>query len=251
MSPHVHPLGFVLTGLLVLTLSAAVSAVVGGRGDRARRRVLAPDVAPPSVADPGATARPEGLLASLADLALGRGRRLDSAQLTAALDSVVASLASGATLNRAIEQGADLRSPVGRDLALVARRSAGGSPLIDELDGWAAASGDPGAVLAVDALAISGVTGGSHRRALERVAATLRERQALSREVDALAAQTAASAVLLVATPAVFALFMAVMHDGTGRFLLTTPAGWACILGGTILDLAGALWMRRLLRRAR
>jgi Flp pilus assembly protein TadB len=37
------------------------------------------------------------------------------------------------------------------------------------------------------------------------------------------------------------------MGDGAaGRFLLHSPAGWACIGGGLGLDALGAWWMARL-----
>ena len=77
--------------------------------------------------------------------------------------------------------------------------------------------------------------------------ATLRERDALAREVRALASQARTSAVVLVAAPLMFALVVGVVDDQVGRFLVS-PAGLVCVVVGLGLDAAGAVWMDRLTR---
>ena len=256
--------GSLTLGLAVgAVVAAAMSAVRRGTESHVRRRLIGTDLFGPELSgqrsssgrkadaatENGTTRRP-GARLSRWWLSRREGREGYNTSLISALDTAVATLAAGGSLVRAIEDAAGLTSPAGRDLVAVARRSARGVPLHDALDRWGRESGEPGARLTADALNLSGVTGGSHRKALERVAATLRERQALAREVAALAAQTRASAVLLVATPIGFATIMALVDRRTATFLLTTWGGWMCVLGGLGLNATGAAWMRLLLRRA-
>lgn len=168
--------------------------------------------------------------------------------LLVAIDRLIAAVGSGASLPTAIHEAGSLSSPVGRDLALVSRRHRQGQGLQVALDRWAAERPGTGARLVADALALAGSTGGSQRRALEGVRATLRDRQALGREVRALGSQARASTAVLVATPIAFSGAVALADSRVAAFLTHSPYGWACTVAGLALDVTGALWMRRLTR---
>ena len=86
---------------------------------------------------------------------------------------------------------------------------------------------------------------------LDGVAASLRERVALEREVSALSSQSRASAVVLVVAPVVFAAAAAVVDDRILNVLVGRPIGWACMGLGLGLDALGAFWMARLIGRHR
>ncbi len=203
--------------------------------------------------------------AAVAPLA-GRWRRHRAAAafaagLPAAVEAVAARVATGSSLAQALAPAGSGPSPVGGadpavvgaegDLVAVAAEADRGAPLQGALDGWAARRPGTGAGLVADALALAGSTGGSQAGALERVGATLREREALGREVAALGSQARASAAVLVATPIGFAVVVAALDQRVAHVLLATPVGWGCLAGGCLLDAAGAWWMARSLRGAR
>ncbi|NLD76739.1 MAG: hypothetical protein GX643_08730 [Acidimicrobiales bacterium] len=174
-----------------------------------------------------------------------REQRTYDATLVSVIDGLVSRLATGTSLVVALHEGASHPSPVGRDLAEVTRRHQHGEAMQSAIDRWAATRATVGVRLLADALAIAGRSGGSQRSALVGVQSTLRGRQALSREVRALASQARTSGVVLAITPAAFAGVVAVVDQRVAAFF-STPAGWACLAGGVALDALGALWMHHL-----
>lgn len=165
--------------------------------------------------------------------------------LAAVIDVVLFRLAAGSSLASAIEGAAREPTALADDLARVAARIHHGLGVQAAVDEWATTAGSAAVRLLADAVAIAGVSGGSQQAALLGVQATLRDRDALAREVRALAAQARTSGVVLVVAPIAFALVVALIDPGVAAFF-ATPAGWGCVVVGLGLDVAGATWMRRL-----
>lgn len=185
-------------------------------------------------------------------LAAGRRRRRVRRQaqhhdLAALIDVLLFQLAAGTSLASALASAAVHPSPLADDLHRVAVRVRHGLGVQAAVDDWAATSGSDGVRLLADAVAIAGVSGGSQQAALLGVQATLRDRDALAREVRALAAQARTSGVVLVLTPIGFAAVVALVDPRVAAFY-GTPAGWGCVTVGLVLDAAGARWMDRLAR---
>lgn len=170
--------------------------------------------------------------------------REDVPAVVAALASVLGSGASPAQAIVAV--GGRPSSPAGRALAPVRGSVQRGATAQEALDRWADDLGDPRARLLADALAVAGASGGSQARALRGVGRTMREREALAREITALGAQARTSAVVLAVTPVVFTSVVALADGRVAAFLFTTPAGVACLLAGGVADAVGWWWMRRL-----
>ncbi len=200
-------------------------------------------LAAPSLAVVGVVA---GGAAALASPALARRRSAARfhEQLPGSLDEVMASLRGGSSLIQALEAAARRPGPVGEDVSRVLTHYSEGVALQTALDGWAVRQ--PAAVLLADALALAGATGASQVRALAGVSASLRERQALAREVRALGAQARLSAVVMVVTPVAFAAIVCLADPRIRHFLLGTFSGWVCLALGALLDVVGAWWMHRL-----
>jgi tight adherence protein B len=272
------------SALAVLSAVVAVSSVLGvlavARADdrrRLRARLAAPARSPAPL--PRHARRPEGpALAAAAGLAVAwmaagpalavglvvgvaagqararlrrraarRHRR--EAQLAPALDRLAAALRSGASLPAALDEvGHAVEPPIGPELGGLARQAAHGRPLRRVLDGWAATHGDPGTRLAATALVLATVVGAAPARAVDGVAATVRERLDLAAERRALAAQARTSALVLSVAPAGFAALLVAGDTAAAGFLLGTPAGWACLAAGLALDAAGIWWMAHLTR---
>lgn len=179
-----------------------------------------------------------------------RGRRDArlAAALPSALEAVARSLRSGATLGRAVgEAGTAVPGPIGADLLDVAR-AAEATGVVDALEAWARRRPLPGVRLAVAALCLGAETGGAQARAVDGVAATLRQRLGTAAEARALASQARASAAVIAVAPLVFCALASATDPRVGAFLVRSGAGLAVLAVGLTLDVVGALWMARLTR---
>jgi tight adherence protein B len=195
-----------------------------------------------------------GLAAGGAGVVLVRRRlhqrvrhRAQHHHLAAVIDVVLFRLAAGASLASALESASTDPTPLAADLHRVAARIGHGLGVQAAVDEWAVTSGSAGVRLLADAVAIAGASGGSQQAALLGVQATLRDRDALAREVRALATQARTSGVVLVLTPIGFASVVALVDPRVAQFF-ATPAGWGCVAVGLALDATGAAWMNRLAR---
>jgi tight adherence protein B len=196
-----------------------------------------------------------GALAVLAPVAVlwslrGRRDRLIERALPDALEAIARAVRSGASLRQALQEaaGTTADSVVGGDLRAVVAAADQGEPLVHALDGWSRRRPLAGVRLTVAALALGTTTGGTHARAVDGVAATLRDRLALERELAALSSQARLSAIVIALAPIGFAALAIGSDARTADFLLRTPTGLACLAGGLALDGLAALWMARLTR---
>lgn len=191
-----------------------------------------------------------GAAATGVRLARHRADAAYEAVLPAALDGLARSLRSGASLVQALsEAAAAVPGPLGDDLARVSRETAQGIPVVQALEAWPARRPLPVVRLAAAALCMGAELGGAQARAVEGVAATVRDRLAAAAELRALATQARASAAVLVVAPVAFSAF-AVATDARTAAFLRTPLGAAVLLAGVALDAAGALWMGAIVRGA-
>lgn len=191
--------------------------------------------------------------AGVSAVVLGRGRadRLVDRELPDVLDMVAAGLRSGAALPAALHEGrAAARGPVRGDLDHVLATHAVGVPFVDALTAWRSRRSTPAVRATVAALAIAATAGGGAARAVDGVAAGLRDRRAVDRELRALATQARASAVVIMTAPLGFAVLTGASDPEAWAFLTASPVGLVCTTAGLALDLAGGVWMARLTRGA-
>jgi tight adherence protein B len=181
------------------------------------------------------------------DALRGRAASQVDRALPDVLEATARSLRSGASLRIAMQEASE-NAPARLRAGLVGVTATAerGVPLVDAIDAWSAEVPGEGVRLAAAALALSAEVGGAAARSLDGVAATLRDRNGLRREVRALSSQARASALVIGLAPVGFAMLAAAVDPRTIDFLLRTPAGVACLLTGVVLDGLGALWMHRL-----
>jgi tight adherence protein B len=223
-----------VSGLLLAALAGAwLLAAHAARNGSVRRRLLGPrhwkalSVRPPR---------------------RRREQKLAERAFPDAIDRMARALGSGSALPDAMHSAArSAPSVLAAELATVAASAERSLP--DALDSWARRP-DLSRQLAVAALSLGRSTGGNRARALEGVARTIRERQALSDEVRVQSAQARLSAIVVGAAPVGFAVLASVTDHRTAQFLLTTAAGWLCTLAALTLNVMGAWWMAVLVRRA-
>ena len=122
---------------------------------------------------------------------------------------------------------------------------------MEVLDDWSARYDDPATRLAATSLVLATVVGSTPARAVDGVAATVRERLDLAAERRALATQARTSALVLAVAPLAFAALLVAGDTAAAGFLLGQPAGWLCLAAGPALDVTGAFWMARLTRGTR
>lgn len=179
----------------------------------------------------------------------GRGTARYEAGLAPALEVVARSLRSGAGIRTALGEAAAGATPALRaDLARVVSDSERGDGLVAALDEWVARRPLRGVALAAAALTLGLEAGGAQARAVDGVAATMRQRARADAEAKALGAQARLSAGVIAVAPVAFAGLAAVLDPRTAQFLFRTGTGALLIAAGITLDLLGAVWMARLAR---
>lgn len=94
-------------------------------------------------------------------------------------------------------------------------------------------------------------TGSTGALALERAAATLRERTAIQYERRAQSAQARLSVQILTWLPVAFLGWQFITNPLARWFLLTSPTGWAFLVGGLGLNWYGRRWMNRVVQGTR
>lgn len=181
-----------------------------------------------------------------ADLALSR-------ELPLVLDAMVGVVRSGGSLLEAVASAhaQRLEPTVRRDLGLVLSEVDRGGTVVAALAGWAERRGDRdlGTLAAVAAAATT--TGGPLAAALARIAASVRQRQAQDREVEALVSQARLSAMVLVVLPIAVLPLLDVLGAVRIQDVLTDPVSRVAVVAGVGLDLIGLVWMRRLVAGVR
>ncbi|MCW2700261.1 MAG: flpB [Blastococcus sp.] len=170
-------------------------------------------------------------------------------QLDDSLQLMAGSLRAGHSLLRAVDsvsQEAD--TPTSEEFSRIVNETRVGRDLNDALDEVAARMGSDDFVWVAQAIAIHREVGGNLAEVLDAVSHTIRERNAIRRQVKALSAEGKLSAVVLMALP----------FGVTGFISLTNPAylsrftesfmGYAMLAVAAFMLLVGGLWLRKTVR---
>lgn len=190
-----------------------------------------------------------GIAVALMVLRANRRRRdrVIEAQLPGFLEAIARGLRTGLQLGpAAVEAASSTPPPLGHEVAPLAEELQRGLRSADVFDRWARRRPGSGAALAAAAMAFAATAGGARARAIDGVAATLRDRAALQGEVRSLTSQARVSAMMIAALPLGFMLMSASVSEHSAGFLFTTRLGLAILACGLGLDVIGGLWMRRI-----
>lgn len=206
---------------------------------------------PAGVALPSAV--PPALLVAVTLVAVGghrlhrSRRRRREAGATAGLvleacELLAAEVGAGQPPGAALDHAARVWPPLGH-----AAEAAGlGGDVPAALRGLAARPGAGQLRLVAAAWEVVHRSGGGLAGALARVAGALRADRATAQVVESELASARATARLVAALPAFALLLSAGAGGGAWSFLTDTPLGWACLLGGLALGLAGLGWIERI-----
>ena len=100
----------------------------------------------------------------------------------------------------------------------------------------------------VQAIDIHREIGGDLAEVLDHVAATIRGRNSIRRQVQALSAEGKLSAVILLILPIGLTVVISIVNPSYLRELTDSTAGIVMIVGGILLLGIGGLWLRRIVR---
>jgi tight adherence protein B len=171
------------------------------------------------------------------------------AALPDTLQLMAGSLAAGYSMPQAVDTVVrEGKPPISTEFnrALVEARL--GVELEDALDGIADRMQSVDFTWVVMAIRIQREVGGNLAEVLATVAATLRERERLRRQVQVLSAEGRLSAWILAMLPVVFALYMVLVRPEYLEPLVTTAFGWVLVIVGLLLLGVGGLWLRKVVK---
>jgi tight adherence protein B len=191
-----------------------------------------------------------GLLGPYLYLSIKEGRRKSAfaAALPGTLQLLAGSLAAGHSLPQAVDTVVrDSNGPMAVELNRALVESRLGVPVEDALDGVAQRMDSVDFHWVVMAIRIQREVGGNLAEVLATVAATMRERERLRRQVQVLSAEGRLSAVILGAMPIVFAAYLVIVRPEYIGILLTSPLGVIMIVSAVVLMIAGAFWLKRVI----
>lgn len=182
-----------------------------------------------------------------------RLRRLRLQRLQRQLPDAIAAVAAGLRGGLALWQALELvprhhPRPVSQEFALLLRQYRMGVPLEEALDGFARRTSLHDVRMLVATLAVARDLGGGLAEALERLAAAVRRRVAMEDRIAALTAQGRMQGTIVGALPLVVALVLYAMDPGPMGQLASTPLGWSVIGLVVVLELVGALLIRKIVR---
>ncbi|QCX27141.1 type II secretion system F family protein [Nocardioides jishulii] len=159
--------------------------------------------------------------------------------------SLSAGLSLAQSIDTIVREGSE---PIAGEFKRVLVETRLGVPLEDAMEGITERFDSKDFAWIVMAIKIQRQVGGNLGELLDTVAGTIREREYMRRQVDALAAEGKISAYVLGGLPPLFGLYLFLTQPGYINPMFESPLGWA-MLGGAVLMLAvGAFWMSRLIK---
>jgi tight adherence protein B len=171
------------------------------------------------------------------------------AQLPDVLTLVASSLSTGFSLLQALDAVArDASEPSAKEFSRALAETRIGADLTDSLDHLADRMDSNNLRWTSMAIDIQRQVGGNLAETLRTTAATLRDRQALSRHVKALSAEGRLSAYILIALPIGIFLYMLMVNRPYVQLLWTRAIGIGMMGSALISMTMGVLWMNKVVK---
>jgi len=181
-----------------------------------------------------------------------RTRRRQAAfadQLDDSLQLMASSLRAGHSLLRAVDAvSTEAAAPTSEEFARIVNETRVGRDLGAALDEVAERMGSDDFRWTAQAIAIHREVGGNLAEVLDTVGHTIRERNAIRRQVKALSAEGKLSAVVLMALPFGVIAFLSLANPEYLSAFTESLAGYLMIGAGAVLLLVGAFWLRNTVR---
>ena len=182
---------------------------------------------------------------------LVRGHRIGKMreQLSGALMTLSSSVRAGLSLPQAVgAAGARIPAPLGTELVRVSEELALGGSMDTAMRNLERRVPVPEMGMLVAGLELSRTTGASLAPLLDRLAETIREREQLRGQLRTMTAQGRLSGWVVGSVPLVLLVAMGIIDPDFVRPLFQTPAGWLLLGVAAVLEAAGALTIRMIVR---
>ncbi len=178
-----------------------------------------------------------------------RRRKAFNSGLPDTLQLMSGSLAAGLSLAQSVDtivrEGAE---PIASEFRRVLVETRLGVTLEDALEGVAERFDSKDFEWVVMAIKIQRQVGGNLAELLDTVAATMREREYVRRQVNALAAEGKLSAWVLGLLPPLFMVYLLFTNHDYVIVMFQEPIGWAMLAGAATILGIGVFWMSRLVK---
>jgi len=170
-------------------------------------------------------------------------------QLDDSLQLMAGSLRAGHSLLRAVDSvSTEADAPTSEEFARIVNETRVGRDLNDALDEVAERMGSDDFTWVAQAIAIHREVGGNLAEVLDAVGHTIRERNAIRRQVKALSAEGKLSAVVLMALPFGVFGFISMSNPGYIAKFTESLAGYAMLGVAGVMLLVGGLWLKKTVR---
>ena len=178
---------------------------------------------------------------------VGRRQKAFGDQLDNTLQLFAGSLRAGHSLLRAVDAVAkESDAPTSEELARVVNETRIGRDLDDAMEMTAERMQSEDFSWVAQAIGIHREVGGDLAEVLDRVAATIRERNQIKRQVAALSAEGKMSAYILMALPVVIAGILSLMAgEYISKFLTTGIYGYGLVFLALVMFAIGGIWMKK------
>jgi tight adherence protein B len=176
----------------------------------------------------------------------GRRQAAFADQLDDSLQLMAGSLRAGHSLLRAVDSvSQEAAAPTSEEFSRIINETRVGRDLNDALDEVAARMGSDDFVWVAQAIAIHREVGGNLAEVLDAVGHTIRERNAIRRQVKALSAEGKLSAIVLMALPFGVTGFISMTNPAyIGRFT-ESLMGYAMLGAAGLMLVVGGLWLKK------
>lgn len=178
-----------------------------------------------------------------------RRRKAFNSGLPDTLQLMSGSLAAGLSLAQSIDTIVrEGQEPIASEFRRVLVETRLGVSLEDAMEGVAERFDSKDFEWVVMAIKIQRQVGGNLAELLDTVAATMREREYVRRQVAALAAEGKLSAWVLGGLPPLFMVYLLLTNYDYVIVMFQKPLGWAMLAGAATILAVGVFWMSRLVK---
>jgi tight adherence protein B len=176
----------------------------------------------------------------------GRRQAAFADQLDDSLQLMASSLRAGHSLLRAVDSvSQEAASPTAEEFSRIVNETRVGRDLNDSLDEVAERMGSDDFTWVAQAIAIHREVGGNLAEVLDAVCRTIRERNAIRRQVKALAAEGKLSAIVLMALPFGIVSFISITNPAYLSAFTTSAIGYAMLAVAAGMMTVGGLWLKK------
>jgi tight adherence protein B len=175
-------------------------------------------------------------------------KRIDAmqVQLPDVLMVLASSMRAGHSFLQALDTVAkELGEPSGPEFARVVAEIRLGRPFEDAMVALGERVGTPEFKWAVLGVNVQREVGGNLAEILDTLSETVREREAVHRQIKVLSAEGRFSIKILLAMPFLMTAYLVWINTEYMRLLWTTRPGWFFMVSGAILMVIGAIWARK------